>query len=77
MLLTPANLILIGFEQDDDNPNLYIRHDGQFEFNGSMAAMMKSFLSNDLTKEEADARSKSYLIWKAGIEDEIRKKLGL
>ena len=76
MILTPANLISIGFERDSKNPNLYTRHDGQFEFNGSMAAMMNSILSKDYSREEADERSKSYLKWKAGIESEISKKLG-
>lgn len=77
MLKTPANLLLIGFEQDKENLNLYTRHDGQYDFGRGAASVYAGLLSSELSEEESDARSKKYLEWDAQIEKEIKEKLNL
>lgn len=77
-VLTPQNLIMIGFQQSEHNPNVYIRNDGQFEFDGSISLIMQTLLSRK-GESEADvkARSDSYLKWQDSIIEEIHKKLGI
>lgn len=75
MLITPRNLILIGFEQSNENKNIYLRHDGSFNFVPSLVGFMESSLSNKTSEVEAEERSLSYIKWKKSIEKEIAEKL--
>jgi hypothetical protein len=64
--ITPKNLLKIGFVQDGNNPHLFARHDGKFEFNPKTLELKEA--------EKADS-VEAYVKWRGLIEREIMTKL--
>lgn len=52
-LITPENLLKIGFLQSPDNPDCYYRHDGEYCFDSKGSWL-------DLLKNHDEARAEKY-----------------
>jgi hypothetical protein len=77
MLITPANLLLIGYEQSTENHNQYVRGDEMWDFNPSFVDFLNRAANSDHTPEEAKASSQTYNSFKERTEKEIKERLGI